>query len=370
MPLLPDRRLPPAPPAPRRRGVAGGLVLLVLLVHGALLGGWFRPAPPLGGAAAAPPMQLVRIQAMPAQPGPQVAPMPEAPSTTAAPPRVARAPMPDPVLRRPPAPMAGPPPGSLPAESLPAGTAPPPPPQGTGADRPPSPGPAADDEGEAEFAAGPGEPPPRYATRLPGSAVLAYRVQRGPLVGQARLQWQAEGDRYALRFEAQALGRPLIEQHSEGLLSGQGLVPERFTDRRRGRAPQTALFDREAGRIRFSGRPLELPAWPGALDRLGWVVQLAGIYAAAAEPPVEVRLFVVGARGGAGPWVFRLEGRETVDTPQGPVQALHLRREPEVGADQRVEAWLDPQRGHWPVRLRFTPVRGGPPFEWWLQAGP
>jgi hypothetical protein len=217
---------------------------------------------------------------------------------------------------------------------------------------------------------GPGEPPPRYRTQLPGAAELVYRVQRGPLRGEARLQWAPEADRYQLRFEALAQGRPLIEQHSQGGLSPQGLLPERFTDKRRGRGPQAALFDREAGRIRFSGRPLELPAWPGAQDRLGWVVQLAGIYAAAVEPPAEVRLFVVGARGGAGPWVFRLQGREALTTPQGLVEALHLRREPEISADQRIEVWLDPARGHWPVRLRFTPIRGGPPFEWWLQAGP
>jgi hypothetical protein len=38
--------------------------------------------------------------------------------------------------------------------------------------------------------------------------------------------------------------------------------------------------------------------------------------------------------------------------------------------DQRVEAWLDPARGHWPVKLRFTPVLGGPPLELLLEGEP
>ncbi len=190
-------------------------------------------------------------------------------------------------------------------------------------------------------------------------------------IGEARLQWHQDVDRYAMQFDARlARGLPLIEQRSAGRLDDHGLAPERFTDRRRGRSTLAANFQRDTGRITFSGPRVEYPAWPGAQDRLGWIVQLAAIFSAAREPLNDVSIFVVGARGGAGLWTFRLQGVETVQTALGPVEALYLRREPERAEDQRVEAWLDPARGHWPVRLRSTPIRGGEPLELLLAAEP
>jgi hypothetical protein len=215
-----------------------------------------------------------------------------------------------------------------------------------------------------------GSAPPRYAARLPGPALLRFQLRRGPQHGQALLRWQPSEDRYTIVFDAQAGQRLLFEQRSAGRHGPLGLAPERFQDKRRGRAAQHATFDTDGQRIAFTARAPDLPLWPGAQDRLGWIVQLAAIVGAASAPPDEVTLFVVGARGGAGPWTFVARGAVEVATPLGPVQALHYERAPAVLRDQRVEAWLDPARGHWPVRLRFTPVLGGPPLELLLEGEP
>lgn len=239
---------------------------------------------------------------------------------------------------------------------------------------------ASADEGDAESMSLPAgaAPPPLYATQLPAPALLLYRLQRGALSGHARLNWQQDGQRYALQFDAQAhlnagaarRAPPLIEQRSSGQLDVNGLAPDRYTDRRRHRAMQAANFQRDAGRISFSGPSVEYPAWAGAQDRLGTLVQLAAIYNAAAHPPAEVTLFVVGARGGAGLWTFKLLGTEQLVTPLGEVSTLYLRREPERREDLRVEVWLDPARSHWPVRILSTPMRGGDPLELTLSAEP
>ena len=205
---------------------------------------------------------------------------------------------------------------------------------------------------------------------LPEPALLRFELRRGPQRGRAQLLWQPAEDRYTIGFDAQAGGRPLIEQRSTGRNGPHGLAPELFRDRRRGRSAQEARFDADGQRITFHARAPDLPLWPGAQDRLGWIVQLAGIVAAAAAPPDEVQLFVVGARGGAGPWTFVARGAVEVASPLGPVQALHYERAPAVLRDQRVEAWLDPARGYWPVKLRFTPVLGGPPLELLLEGEP
>jgi hypothetical protein len=229
---------------------------------------------------------------------------------------------------------------------------------------------ADSDSDEPDTGPAGGSAPPLYATRLPGPALLRFQLRRGPQFGQAQLLWQQAEDRYTIAFDAQAGGRPLIEQRSAGRSGPEGLAPEHFRDKRRGRAAQQASFDADTQRISFSGRAPDLPLWAGAQDRLGWIVQLAAIVAAAPVPPDEVTLFVVGARGGAGPWTFAARGAEQVATPLGPVLALHYERAPAVLRDQRVEAWLDPARGHWPVKLRFTPVLGGPPLELLLEGEP
>jgi hypothetical protein len=350
----------PAPPpaaAPLRRPRRGLALALgaALLLHALLLGGLRRERPPTPRPGPLPATALW-TRSLPA-PAPDASP---APSATPEAPR--------PAAERPRARAAVPR-----AEALP----PPPARRELSA---PSPAPAAAaalattaadaDSDDPDTAAAGGSAPPLYAPRLPGPALLRFELRRGPQRGQAQLLWQPAEDRYTIGFDAQAGGRPLFEQRSTGRSGPHGLAPERFLDKRRGRSAQEARFDADGQRITFHARAPDLPLWPGAQDRLGWIVQLAGIVAAAAAPPDEVRLFVVGARGGAGPWTFIARGAVEVASPLGPVQALHYERAPAVLRDQRVEAWLDPARGYWPVKLRFTPVLGGPPLELLLEGEP
>jgi hypothetical protein len=375
---------PPHPSAPprrkRRRGPVLALLAAVLVLHGLLLsglGGERLPSPrpgPLPAAVVVWTRSVPLPEPVPAgrEPSPPVPAEPLATEAAAAatPPR-----QPMPAVSADAVPKT---PASVPAarETTPAvsslGVPPAPAPVLAAREAPAAPAAAADaDADEPDSATGGGSAPPLYATRLPGPAQLRFQLHRGQQRGQALLQWQpSEDDRYAISFEATAGGRPLIEQRGTGRSGPQGLAPERFQDKRRGRAAQQATFDTDAQRIAFSGRAPDLPLWAGAQDRLGWIVQLAGIVAAAAQPPQEVRLYVVGARGGAGPWTFVARGIDEVATPLGPVQAFHYERAPAVLRDQRVEAWLDPARGYWPVKLRFTPVLGGAPLELLLEEEP
>ncbi|OYU73830.1 MAG: hypothetical protein CFE45_36285, partial [Burkholderiales bacterium PBB5] len=224
------------------------------------------------------------------------------------------------------------------------------------------PGPGALDADPTDAAAG--QPPPVYPTHLPPPARWAYALRYNGQAGQARLDWQPAAGRYRLSLVGRATsGAPLIDQTSDGLLDADGVAPERFDARRRGRRQQAAHFQRAAGLISFSGPQRTYPVWPGAQDRLSWLPQLAGILAAAARPLSEVQLFVADARGHGGLWRLVPQGPETLDTPQGPLEAQRWLREPPRPEGLRVEAWLDAARGHWPARLRFTALRSGDVFE-------
>ena len=379
------------------------LVAGVLALHLALLARWGGArAPPIGPGAVAPPHPVVvllpreRPPAVPlGQPamGPPVPPaaVMDPPSESAARSGAARPPLARAGATAPSSDVAGASatdatldPPSRPAPDV--GTAPP---SASASDRA-----AAVDADDTLPAAAPtagGLPPPLYPVRLPAPARLRYALHYFGRAGEALLDWRPSDTGYSLYLHGlpglpaaaparAGAGKPLIEQTSQGQLDGHGLAPERFTDRRRGRAQRAANFNRSQGRIEFSVPAPALPDWPGAQDRLSWWVQLPAIVAAAdaaaavaadaadtaagtsaARPAAalsEVTLFVVDARGRGEHWRFQPVGRSPV---RGAVQ--HWRHEPDNPEGQRVELWLDPAQGHWPVQLRLTLLRSGDRLE-------
>ena len=188
-------------------------------------------------------------------------------------------------------------------------------------------------------------------------------MQRGLASGEAELDWALKADgHYELRLEGRVAGVTLLDWASQGQIDAAGLAPDRFALRRRGRDRQAANFQREAGKITFSGPTHEQPLVAGAQDRLSWLLQLSAIVAAAPERFVNnasVVLFVAGARGNADVWTFEVQGIET----EGGTPALKLTREPRRLYDTRAEVWLDPAQHYLPLRVRQTPTGGGAPLE-------
>jgi hypothetical protein len=79
----------------------------------------------------------------------------------------------------------------------------------------------------------------------------------------------------------------------------------------------------------------------------------------------KVTLMVIGARGGADLWTFAVVGPER----WGEVNALKLLREARRPRDTQVDLWLDPARGHLPLRAVLSQPEGGPPLELRLEGG-
>ena len=313
---------------PERWRAALGVLGLVLLLHGLLLG--LVPRAPGPGWQAQPPRwvqvrQVVKAVAVPAAVAPPEAVRATGAQTAAARPAVA------PVGQA--AAIA-----SAAATTLPAAAAAEP--VSEPADPTPDPG---------------GQAVPIYATQLPPAVALQFEMRRGLSVGQAVLDWQPSADGYQLTLQGRATGAPAIGWASVGGFDGDGIAPLRYTESRRGRELRAANFQRDSGRITFSGPAIEHPQVPGAQDRLSWMVQLAAVLAAnpvLAVPDVQVSMWVVGTRGDAEVWTFTVQGRVALDLPAGRIDdAVHLVREPRRPYDTQVQVWLDPQRHHLPVQV-------------------
>lgn len=214
------------------------------------------------------------------------------------------------------------------------------------------------------------KPIPHYRTQLPPAITLQYELQRGMLRGSGELAWKLQGTQYELKLTGRVGGLAALTQISTGGFDKAGVAPLRFTDQRLTRAPMAANFQRDAGKITFSGPSTEYALVAGSQDRLSWMMQLAAIVAAEPSlrtPGSTVSMFVVGSRGEGGVWAFRCIGPEAVDTPGGSVQALKFMREPRDDHDTNVQVWLDPRR-HWlPVRARQQSGAGDDAFELRLQ---
>ena len=347
-------------PRATRAASAACVALAVLGVHLALWREWTKPAR-LPAALAAPLMSVTAldVRSLPAPPPEVRAPLAQAaPARATAGPRPASPPSPSPVTT---------------AEQRPARLRPAPelPPLATSRDLAQPPALVQAEAAEAALPA-----PPVYATRLPSPGRWRYRMERGAVSGEAELNFEllaaeaGDAPGYTLQLTARAAGVAGIDWASRGQLDAAGLAPERFALRRKGRDRQAANFQRDAGKITFSGPTHAHPLPAGAQDRLSWLLQLTAIVAAAPESfgaGSQVQIYVAGARGDAQVWVFSVEGRELLE---GGVRTLKLVREPVRLYDTRAEVWLDPQRQFLPQRVLQTPQGGGPALNLTYEPGP
>jgi hypothetical protein len=210
--------------------------------------------------------------------------------------------------------------------------------------------------------------PPLLRASLPPSSVLSLDVARTDANGRAwggsgAISWTRKGDSYTMSVEAGlnmiVTRLNLLVMTSEGRVGERGFEPQRATEKRSGRSETAVHFDREQNKITFSAIAASVQLAPGAQDRATLPMQLAAI--ARADPaqfdaPFEV---LVGESRGASVYRFEPVGEEEIDTKLGRLKTLHLTRPPRPGAyNARLDVWLAPAHGWYPVRIRNTEASG------------
>jgi len=248
----------------------------------------------------------------------------------------------DPVLAQA-APRTESPPGPLPDATAPA-------PAGQAEARP------------AEAPSAPAVPGPP-AFEWPPSTRLSYRLSgnyRGPVEGQARVEWRAEGGRYQVQLEL-GIGpqfAPLVTRRltSDGLITADGLVPRRYDEVTEAilREPRrfTILFDDDRVRLP-SGQAVARP--PGVQDSASQFVHLTWLFTTRQgllQPGQSIDVPLALPRR-LDVWTYDVLGEEVLATPVGEVAAVRVRprREPRPGGDLIAEIWVAPTLQNLPVRI-------------------
>jgi hypothetical protein len=239
--------------------------------------------------------------------------------------------------------------------------APPPTPDTEPAAPPETPAPTQPAVPAPKAAAAPPEPAPETAASLdswPANTRLHYRVGghfRGPLSGDAEVQWQRQGERYQVQLAVHIGWLAHLSMTSQGIVTATELRPEAFEE----------LSGSRRRHVNFTAQELvymdgtRQPRPEGVQDTASQFVELTHRFSQASVPlAVGQSVQVWLARpGGADPWTYDVVELETLSTPRhGMVEAFHLK--PRALERPRgpitAEMWFAPTLQYLPVRIRIS----------------
>jgi hypothetical protein len=208
----------------------------------------------------------------------------------------------------------------------------------------------------------------RYKVDMPPSADITLDVARTDAngtkwSGDALLSWRVTPSGYRVKVEA---GIRVVFAHvnlltltSEGTVGDEGFVPTLMTEKRRGRAMTATHFNRQEGTLTFSASGLKYPLVPGAQDKASVPLQLTAIARGDSKQLSGNIDILVGEDRDASVFTFTVAGQEQIDTPLGRIATWHLVRPPKPGSyNSRLELWLAPGYGWYPVQIRNVEASG------------
>jgi hypothetical protein len=192
----------------------------------------------------------------------------------------------------------------------------------------------------------------------PTDTRLTYQLSgqfRGPLYGDAHVQWQREGARYQVRLDVriQVFGTQILT--SQGEVTPEGLVPRAYEELRPGKRRFAQLGDDVI--LLENGRTLPRP--PGVQDTASQFVELSQRFATGKEL-LEVGRSVsvwLARPGGVDQWTYDIVDRAQLRTPQmGEVETFHLKPRPIANprGNYTAEIWIAPSLQYLPVRIRIS----------------
>ena len=196
----------------------------------------------------------------------------------------------------------------------------------------------------------------------PPSTRLSYRLTghaRGPVEGQARVEWLRSGTRYQVFLEA-SVGpsfAPLMSRResSEGEITPEGLSPRRYEMEMKVflREPRRTVIVMDAEQVRLpNGQTVPRP--PGLQDAVSQFVHMTWLFTLqpellAAGRSIELPLALPRR---VEPWVYDVVGSETLYLDAGAVEAVHVRpRRSARPGDYTAEMWVAPSLQNLPVRI-------------------
>jgi hypothetical protein len=204
-----------------------------------------------------------------------------------------------------------------------------------------------------------------HAKPLPGNVNMTYSLSQGDSqLGTGVETWRSDGKNYSITSEAQGQGiyRLLfgsIKRESRGTVSAGGLKPNAFADVRNAKTYASARFDWENMKLALSYRDRNktVALTEDSKDHLSFAYS----FAFEDKLPAELNVHLTNGKKLSLYHYVNL-GRETITTPMGSLETVHLRRKAEPGKSVS-EIWLSPAHHNLPVKVVITDDDDGSRFE-------
>ncbi len=191
----------------------------------------------------------------------------------------------------------------------------------------------------------------------PRNTRLSYELTghfRGPLTGDARVQWQRDNGRYQAQVAVHVGLIFGMQMTSQGRITPLRLWPEVYAETRRGKTRSVQMGDQ----LVVLDQGQNLPRPPGLQDTASQFVQLAQDFERQRQPLVigHAVPVVLARPGGVDEWWYDVVALEPVDTALGTLPAYHLKPRPLANPRGTVtaEMWFAPSLQHLPVRIRLS----------------
>lgn len=211
--------------------------------------------------------------------------------------------------------------------------------------------------------------PTTEAFEWPPSTRLSYTLSghyRGPVEGQAQVEWLRAGSRYQVHLDVSVgpFFAPLLSRRitSEGTITAQGLRPQRYDEETRMalREPRRLTIWLDDETVQLPGGT-QRPRPPDVQDSASQFVQMTWLFTTQphwlqAGRVIELPLALPRR---VAPWRYEVMQTETLITPAGEVQAVHVKpqRSPGVpgglAGELAAEFWVAPSLQYLPVRIRI-----------------
>jgi hypothetical protein len=191
----------------------------------------------------------------------------------------------------------------------------------------------------------------------PPSTRLGYQLRgyfRGDLYGNARVQWQRQGDQYQAQVAVNVGLFMDMRLTSQGRITPTQLWPISYQEDRRRKPRLVRMGEQDV--VLDNGTHVQRP--PGLQDTASLFVQLSQDFATGRRRLVvgEVIEVTLARPGAVEAWTYDVASLDTLSTGLGTVQAYHLKPRPQATTRSgvAVEMWFSPALSHQPVRIRLT----------------
>jgi Protein of unknown function (DUF3108) len=198
--------------------------------------------------------------------------------------------------------------------------------------------------------------------KVPPRVEIKYRVSMGSMkIGEGLDVFEHDGKTYSVVSESKTAGiaavvyRLNIRRESKGSVTAAGLRPQSFVELRNGQPKRSASFDWSAHQAQLvdgdNKQTVQLPANTWDATSFAWNFPFSR------PDGKELQVYVTDGRR-ITEYKYAILGRETLATPLGDLQTLHVKKIQDADDKRAFDVWLAVDQHYIPVRIRATEKDG------------